>query len=250
MPAEGAAHAAQDRDRVDRAIEHASWLGALAMFAYGAALSFDVLHTIALAAGLSPVLAWLWPLGFETFMAVAAVAVLAEQRTRPGRTPWYPWVLTALAAGSSIALNFGHPYIPLNPPPPLLVACVYGVPPVTAPFAWHLFLLRLAHRRHQHAGQHTQDTDQDATVLASLPTTPDAATATTDGNGQDSEPSRALVRVLLAGETQDRPVSWQDVTQRTGVSRSRAYALLREERARLVAGNGHQPTLDLKNTAP
>jgi hypothetical protein len=121
--------------------------GAFAMFAYGAALSFDVLHSIASAAGLSPVLAWLWPLGFETFMAVAAVAVLAEQRTRPGRTPWYPWVLTALAAGSSIALNFGHPYIPLDPPPRLLVACVYGVPPICAPFAWHLFLLRLAHRR-------------------------------------------------------------------------------------------------------
>jgi hypothetical protein len=126
---------AQDRDRIDRAIHHASWLGAFAMFAYGAALSFDVLHSIALAAGLSPVLAWLWPLGFETFMAVAAVAVLAEQRTRPHKTPWYPWVLTALAAGSSIALNFGHPYIPLDPPPRLLVACVYGVPPITAPFA-------------------------------------------------------------------------------------------------------------------
>ena len=153
MPAEGAARPAQDRDRIDRAIHHASWLGALAMFAYDAALSFDVLHTIALAAGLSPILAWLWPLGFETFMAVAAVAVLAEQRTRPGRTPWYPWVLTALAAGSSIALNFGHPYIPLDPPPRLLVACVYGVPPVCAPFAWHLFLLRVAHRRRQHLGQ-------------------------------------------------------------------------------------------------
>jgi hypothetical protein len=109
------ARAAQERDRIDRAIHHASWLGAFAMFAYGAALSFDVLHSIAQAAGLSRVLAWLWPLGFETFMAVAAVAVLAEQRSRPHKTPWYPWVLTALAAGSSIALNFGHPYIPLDP---------------------------------------------------------------------------------------------------------------------------------------
>ena len=106
MPAEGAARAAQDRDRIDRAIEHASWLGTLAKFAYGAALSFEVvLHTIVLSAGLSPVLAWLGPLGVETFMAVAAVAVLAEQRTRPHKTPWYPWVLTALAAGSSIALR-------------------------------------------------------------------------------------------------------------------------------------------------
>jgi hypothetical protein len=47
----------QDRDRIDDAIQVASWLGAFAMFAYGAALSFDVLHTIAQAAGLSPVLA-------------------------------------------------------------------------------------------------------------------------------------------------------------------------------------------------
>src|SRR5215211_2600202 len=248
MPAEGAARPAQDRDRIDRAIEHASWLGALAMFAYGAALSFDVLHTIAQAVGLSSVLAWLWPLGFETFMAVAAVAVLAEQRSRPHKTPWYPWVLTALAAGSSIALNFGHPYIPLDPPPRLLVACVYGVPPITAPFAWHLFLLRLAHRRHQDDGQHPQDIGQDPGVLAGQPEQRAAATAVAHAsqasNGQNGEPSRAQVRVLLAGETQDRPVSWQDISDRTGLSRSRAYALLREERARLTAGNGHQSTLN------
>jgi hypothetical protein len=255
MPADSALRPAQDRDHIDRAIEHASWLGAFAMFAYGAALSFDVLHTIAQAAGLSPVLAWLWPLGFETFMAVAAVAVLAEQRTRPHKTPWYPWVLTALAAGSSIALNFGHPYIPLDPPPRLLVACVYGVPPITAPFAWHLFLLRLAHRRHHDRtqdqdpnSQHPQDTGQDGDVRASQPKQPGAATAATitktASNGQDGEPSRALVRVLLLTETQDRPVSWQHVAQKTGLSRSRAYALLREERARQAAGNGRQPTRD------
>jgi uncharacterized protein DUF2637 len=251
-----AARTAQDHDRIDRAIHHASWLGAFAMFAYGAALSFDVLHSIALAAGLSPVLAWLWPLGFETFMAVAAVAVLAEQRSRPHKTPWYPWVLTSLAAGSSIALNFGHPYIPLDPPPRLLVALVYGVPPVCAPFAWHLFLLRLAHRRHQPDGQHTQHTDQDpgqdAAVLADRQDQPaplaEAPAAVPASNGQHSQPARALVRVLLAGETQDRPVSWQDVADRTGLSRSRAYALLREERGRLAAGNGHQPTLDPADT--
>jgi len=254
MPAEGAARAAQDRDTIDRTIEHASWLGALAMFAYGAALSFDVLHTIAHAAGLSPLLAWLWPLGFETFMAVAAVAVLAEQRARPGRTPWYPWVLAALAAGSSIALNFGHPYLPLDPPPRLLVACVYGVPPITAPFAWHLFLQRVAHRRRQHVGQpigasdHPGTPDQhDATILPlvqpALASTPTGTTPVPASTSQDGASSRAVVRVLLAHQTQDSLVSWQDVQARTGLSRSRAYTLLREERARLAAAsNGHQPT--------
>jgi hypothetical protein len=249
MPADRTGRPAQDRDRIDRAIEHASWLGALAMFAYGAALSFDVLHTIAQAAGLSPLLAWLWPLGFETFMAVAAVAVLAEQRTRPGRTPWYPWVLTALAAGSSIALNFGHPYLPLDPPPRLLVACVYGVPPITAPFAWHLFLLRVAHRRHQHTGildrTGTPDRQQAAVLPLVEPAPPPAQAPTTPvpaSSSQDGASSRAVVRVLLAHQTQDTWVSWQDVQARTGLSRSRAYTLLREERARLAASNGHQPT--------
>jgi Protein of unknown function (DUF2637) len=245
---------AQDRDRIDHAIQVASWLGALAMFAYGAALSFDVLHTIAQAAGLSPVLAWLWPLGFETFMAVAAVAVLAEQRTRPHKTPWYPWVLTALAAGSSIALNFGHPYIPLDSPPRLLVACVYGVPPICAPFAWHLFLLRLAHRRHHDRTQDQDTTGQDGAVGAGRPDQPatitTAARARTASNSQDGEASRALVRVLVADERQDRPVSWQDVAQQTGLSRSRAYALLREERTRLAAGNGHQPSRDDPTSGP
>jgi hypothetical protein len=261
MPADSAARPAQDRDRIDRAIEHTSWLGAFAMFAYGAALSFDVLHTIAQAAGLSPVLAWLWPLGFETFMAVAAVAVLAEQRTRPHKTPWYPWVLTALAAGSSIALNFGHPYIPLDPPPRLLVACVYGVPPVCAPFAWHLFLQRVAHRRHQDAGQHPRALDQtgppdrqDGGVLPVVqPARPPAPIETMPvraSMSQDGASSRAVVRSLLAHQTQDTLVSWQDVQARTGLSRSRAYTLLREERARLAAGNGHQPTLNPTDTTP
>jgi hypothetical protein len=250
--------AAPDRDRIDRAIHHASWLGAFAMFAYGAALSFDVLHSIASAAGLSPVLVWRWPLGFETFMAVAAVAVLAEQRTRPHKTPWYPWVLTALAAGSSIALNFGHPYIPLDPPPRLLVACVYGVPPVTAPFARHLFLLRLAHRRQDDsqdrddAGQHTQDSSQDAGVPARLQDEPAAvvaaagASSASNGQGQRAVPRPGPAHRrdpgpagVLAGRS--RPDRAQPL---------RAYALLREERARLAAGNGHQPTLDLAYKTP
>ena len=56
-----AAPVAPDRDRIDRTIHHASWLGAFAMFAYGRRPQLDVLHTIALAAALRPVLAWLWP---------------------------------------------------------------------------------------------------------------------------------------------------------------------------------------------
>ncbi len=136
------ARAAQDRDRIDRAIHHASWLGAFAMFAYGAALSFDVLHSIAQAAGLSPVLAWLWPLGFETFMAVAAVAILAEQRSRPGQATLVPVGTDRPGRGQLDRAELRPPLHPPGPAPRLLVACVYGVPPITAPLPGTIKMLK------------------------------------------------------------------------------------------------------------
>jgi hypothetical protein len=51
------------RDRLDGAIELASGATAAGMFAYGVALSYSVLHAIAVAASLPPWAARLWPLG-------------------------------------------------------------------------------------------------------------------------------------------------------------------------------------------
>jgi len=45
------------------------------------------------------------------------------------------------------------------------VSLVYGLPPLAAVFAWHLFLQRLAHRRHD-----TQQAKQDTTGPDRLPT--------------------------------------------------------------------------------
>jgi Protein of unknown function (DUF2637) len=141
------------RDWIDAAIQWASGVAAVAMFVYGVALSYAVLHAIAAAARLPSWAAGLWPLGFEAFMASAALNALAEQRHRRGmgdwwrRVPWYPWTLTGLTAGASILLNWFHPAIPLDPPPGWLVSVVYGLPPLIAVFAWHLFLQRVAHRR-------------------------------------------------------------------------------------------------------
>jgi hypothetical protein len=142
------------RDWIDTAIEWASGLAAVGMFAYGAGLSYAVLHGIAAATRLPGWAARVWPLGFEAFMASAALNALAEQRHRRAepdrwrRVPWYPWTLTALTAGASIALNWLHPVLPLAPPPAWLVSVVYGLPPLIAVLAWHLFLGRVAHRRH------------------------------------------------------------------------------------------------------
>ena len=141
--------------RLDTAIEWASGTTAVGMFAYGYALSYSVLYGIAVAVGLPGWAAKVWPLGFESFMASAALNALAEQRHRRHlptwhqRVPWYPWTLTGLTAGASILLNWFHPAIPLDPPPGWLRSLVYGLPPLAAVFAWHLFLQRVAHRHHR-----------------------------------------------------------------------------------------------------
>jgi len=220
------------RDWTDTAIEWASGTTAVAMFAYGVSLSYSVLHRIATAAGLPLWAADLWPLGFEAFMASAALNALAEQRTRVSqrkwwrRVPWYPWALTAATAGGSILLNWFHPAIPLDPPPGWLVSLVYGLPPLAAVFAWHLFLQRLAHRRQDH-----RQTKQD--------------TGTAGLSGElDASPADPLdeVRALLARETPASRVTASHVQQVTGLSRSRAYAVLRQLRAETPGPNG-QPAL-------
>jgi hypothetical protein len=236
------------QDWTDTAIEWASGTTAVAMFAYGVSLSYSVLHRIALAAGLPSWAARLWPLGFEAFMASAALNALAEQRQRADRpdwwrrVPWYPWALTGLTAGGSILLNWFHPAIPLDPPPGWLVSLVYGLPPLAAVFAWHLFLQRLAHRRDREpashdggpvlAGQDGPEDEQDKQHAASTHHAPVREPA--------GDP-RVHIRALLATETPEAPVGWQQVQAQTGLSRSRAYALLRQERAAWSCGNGQPP---------
>jgi hypothetical protein len=244
LPNPGAA-----RDWTDTAIEWASGATAVAMFAYGVSLSYSVLHRIALAAGLPPWAARLWPLGFEAFMASAALNALADQRQRHHlsgwwqRVPWYPWALTALTAGGSILLNWFHPAIPLDPPPGWLVSLVYGLPPLAAVFAWHLFLQRLAHRRHPEPASYNggsvlpeQDSPQDEQDKQDAAGTHRAPAAEPAGD------PRARIRALLATETPEAPVGWQQVQALTGLSRSRAYALLRQERAARASANGQQPS--------
>jgi hypothetical protein len=229
-------NARHQRDRLDHAIEVASGLTAAGMFAYGVALSYSVLHAIAHATGLPAWAARLWPLGFEAFMASAALNALAEQRHRrhlqawSQRVPWYPWTLTGLTAGASILLNWLHPAIPLDPPPGWLVSVVYGLPPLAAVFAWHLFLQRLAHRHHQDPAATEQDRAVPPDVQQDQAQEPESG-----------EP-REVVRALLAGETPQDPVTGRAVQAATGLSRSRAYAVLRELRAETPGRNGHPPS--------
>jgi len=219
------------RDWLDTAIEWASGTTAVGMFAYGFALSYSVLHAIAAAAGLPAWAADAWPLGYEAFMASAALNALAEQRHRRhlqdwwARVPWYPWSLTGLTAGASLLLNWFHPAIPLDPPPGWLRSLVYGLPPLVAVFAWHLFLQRIAHRRHPAADAGPSAVPvpvpvagEDATTGAVPLAEPGPVPVPAAGDGGGAGPSRAR------RPARPRPA-------RTGAAASAELA----ERARTVA---------------
>jgi hypothetical protein len=96
-----------------------------------------------------------------------------------------------------------------------------------AVFAWHLFLQRLAHRRRQDHQQTKQDTTPPEGTGQPDPTPPDPL---------------AAVRALLAHETSASRVTASHVQQMTGLSRSRAYAILRQLRDQTASPNG-QPAL-------
>jgi hypothetical protein len=71
--------------RLDVAIEWASGLTAVGMFAYGSALSYSVLYSIATAVGLPPlaaVLAW------HPFLQRSPTGTATRPRRTPARTPW------------------------------------------------------------------------------------------------------------------------------------------------------------------
>jgi hypothetical protein len=110
---------------------------------------------------------------------------------------------------------------------------------LAAVFAWHLFLQRLAHRHHQDPAAARQDKvsmGQDGTV-------PPGAEQDQAHDPEPAEP-REVVRALLAHETPDRLVTGPQVQAATGLSRSRAYAVLRELRAETPSRNGQTPDLD------
>jgi hypothetical protein len=229
-----------ERDWIDTTIEWTSGLAAVAMFAYGVALSYAVLYAIAEAAGLPPWARRLWPGGWELFMASAALNALAEQRHLRGqhgwrRVPWYPLALTGLTAGGSILLNWFHPAIPLNPPPGWLKSLVYGLPPLEAVLAWHLFLLRIAHRRHQapvpagtvptvpqRAGP---EADQRARPAGTAGVGDPPPQPTADGHGEPLPPRPARTP---AGPDRSRPAPPRPAV---GTARARDAGLLAQARA-------------------
>jgi hypothetical protein len=225
----------------------------------GYLVSFEAISAFVVRIGALPEgLHWCGPLLVDTFITLATLFLvwlaLSGVRLRRCWDAYYAWSLIAMATIASAYLNAAH----VQPSKAGSVRWDARITAGAVPFAVlasvHLLVLLLLRLL---AWTPTQDTTvstpvpdeltpadlQPAAVLTQADHHPAVAPMQDTESGQDAQQARRVwVRALLASETQDKPVSWQDVRAATGLSRSRSYALLRQERETLAGTNGQRET--------
>jgi hypothetical protein len=219
----------------------------------GYLVSFEAISSFVVRIGALPTsLRWCGPLLVDTFSTLATLFLvwlaLSGVRLRHCWDAYYAWALIAVATIASAYLNAAHVQ-PVGPTGAVRQDARFaaGAVPFAVLASVHLLvslLLRLlalpaaevevtSAIEPDPTGKPAREVDQPAPAAAPL--------QDSQSRQDDQLVRRVVVRSLLAGETHDKPVSWQDVHAATGLSRSRSYALLRQEREALARTNG-QPT--------
>jgi hypothetical protein len=137
------------RLRDGRWVQPTSAAGVLGIGAAAFLLSYDALHSLALASGVRPGLARIWPGVLDGFIVVATLTVVAAKRA--SRPTWYPWALVVLFSAASVAFNVLHAIDQALAPAGWVAALVFAIPPVALVLATHLLLQQGVWRR-QHTG--------------------------------------------------------------------------------------------------
>jgi hypothetical protein len=215
----------------------------------GYLVSFEAISAYVVRIGALPEdLRWCGPLLVDTFITLATLFLvwlaLSGVRLRGCWDAYYAWSLIAVATIASAYLNAAHVQ------PSIKTGAVRWDARITAgavPFAVlasvHLLVLLLLRLLAWTPAQDSPVLAVDMYKLTRKDPKPAAALRrdAETGHGVQLE-RRAQVRALIASETREKPVSWQDVQAATGLSRSRSYALLRRERQSLAAANGQRET--------
>ena len=104
-------------------------------------LSYGALHSLALAANISPSLAWLWPVAVDVLAVVSAIAA----RTFHGRlSSVYAWLVLVLFLSLSVWGNGLHATLATVQLTSAQAVVVSATPPVALALALHLLLMMLA----------------------------------------------------------------------------------------------------------
>jgi hypothetical protein len=246
--------------RDGRWVQPTSAVGVLGIGAAAFLLSYDALHSLALASGVRPGLARIWPGVLDGFIVVATLTVVAAKRA--SRPTWYPWALVGLFSAASVAFNILHAIDQQLVAAGWVAALVFAMPPVALVLATHLLLQQGVWRR-QHsptgvtareslvagAPQRPADSpapssDRLAIRSASSPTTrsdtggppahPIPQPAAADGATKDRA-RQLYVEAQAAG----RKLTGAELGRALGTSDSYGRLLLREFRtSQPTAGNG------------
>jgi hypothetical protein len=135
--------------RDGRWVQPVSAAGVLGIGAAAFLLSYDALHSLAVASGVRPGLARIWPGVLDGFIVVATLTVVAAKRAR--QATWYPWALVALFSAASVVFNILHALDRYLAAARWVGPLVFAMPPLALVLATHLLLQQGAWRR-----QHTK----------------------------------------------------------------------------------------------
>lgn len=122
-------------------------LGVVGLALGGFTLSFASLRDLAVASGLLPELAFLWPLIVDGFIVVATAAAFRLKPKGP-RVTWYPWAALLGFAAVSVAGNALHAAQSPDRSVSVWVATVVSaVPAMALLVASHLLVVMAEHQR-------------------------------------------------------------------------------------------------------
>jgi Protein of unknown function (DUF2637) len=224
--------------RDGRWVQPTSAAGVLGIGAAAFLLSYDALHSLAVASGVRPGLARIWPGVLDGFIVVATLTVVAAKRAR--QPTWYPWALVALFSAASVAFNILHALDRYLTAARWVGPLVFAMPPVALVLATHLLLQQGAWQR-----QHTPVVIRPTSIKAAgdrQPDPDDVAAANRSAVSTD-EATRERARQLYAdAQAAGRKLTGAQLGQAIGRSDRYGRLLLREFRTTPgTSGNGEQP---------
>jgi len=221
-----------------RWVQPVSAAGVLGIGAAAFLLSYDALHSLALASGVRPGLARIWPGVLDGFIVVATLTVVAAKRAR--QATWYPWTLVVLFAAASVAFNILHALDRYLAAARWVGPLVFAMPPVALVLATHLLLQQGAWRR-----QHTQaQPDPVTAVPAGRPPSIHGGTAVAAASvrAEDAATRDRALKLYADAEAAGRKLTGAQLGRAIGRSDRYGRLLLREFRTTTSAsGNGEPP---------
>jgi len=222
--------------RDGRWVQPTSAAGVLGIGAAAFLLSYDALHSLAVASGVRPGLARIWPGVLDGFIVIATLTVVAAKRAR--QPTWYPWALVALFSAASVAFNILHALDRYLTAARWVAPLVFAMPPVALVLATHLLLQQGAWRR-----QHPQAPHElvDAVAADDRRLEVGGTAAPASGTSEDAATRERARQLYAAAEAAGRKLTGAQLGQAIGRSDRYGRLLLREFRATPDAGGNGEP---------